>query len=257
MLFCEFKRISDIFTAATSTSFFLTTPDLHGNLKMCTSFNYSIIKTNKKKRINTGTEWVSNKGKRASVSWQCEYWNTITKILWILKIFRAAQPITFETLLEYGISSSSSNHCHLLFIFHIALSGINMSRTTFFFNVMNFAWNRVYCKSEFYIGNIQKLSLAFSHCLCRCWCKGINLWPHQILAWMIVVHLFEQYRSWSAQPFLIVRKSSVMKSLKNSTGEEECSTLLSLGPVLEELGSLKFREILLQSQLYHLNRGAR
>ena len=69
---------------------------------------------------------------------------------------------------------------------------------------------------------------------------------------MIVVHLFEQHRSWSAQPFLIVRKSSVMKSLKYSTGEEECGRLVFsiLGPVLEELGTT---EILLQSQLYPLN----
>ena len=43
-----------------------------------------------------------------------------------------------------------------------------------------------------------------------------------------------------------------MKSLKNSTGGEECSRLVfsSLEPVLEELGTT---EILLQSQLYLLN----
>ena len=43
-----------------------------------------------------------------------------------------------------------------------------------------------------------------------------------------------------------------MKSLKNLTGEEECSRLVfsSLRPVLEELGTTK---ILLQSQLYLLN----
>ena len=52
--------------------------------------------------------------------------------------------------------------------------------------------NRVHCKGE--------LSLAFSHCLCGCQCKGINLWPHQILAWMIVVRFFEQHGSWSVQP---------------------------------------------------------
>ena len=69
---------------------------------------------------------------------------------------------------------------------------------------------------------------------------------------MIVVHLFEKHRSWSAQPFLIVRKLSVMKSLKNSTGGEECGRLVLsiLEPVLEELGTT---EILLQSLLYPLN----
>ena len=87
------------------------------------------------------------------------------------------------------------------FIFHIALNSIKMSTTTFFFLMLWIGWHRVYCKDEFHTGNIQQLSLAFSHCLCGCWCKGINLWPHQILAWMIVVHLFKQYRSWSAQQF--------------------------------------------------------
>ena len=36
-------------------------------------------------------------------------------------------------------------------------------------------------KKEFIAKYIQKLSLAFSHCLCGCWCKGINFWPHQKL----------------------------------------------------------------------------
>ena len=96
--------------------------------------------------------------------------------------------------------------------------------------------NRVHCKGEFYIGNIQKLSLAFLHCLCGCWCKGINLWPHQIPAWMIVVCLVEQLCS-----AILVTKSSVMKSLKNSTGGVECSTkrieFSNLRPILEELGT--------------------
>ena len=67
-----------------------------------------------------------------------------------------------------------------------------------------------------------------------------------------MVSLFEQHRSWSAQPFYLVTKSSVIESLKNSTAEEECSSLVfsSLGPVLEEL---RTTEIPLESQLYPLN----
>ena len=97
----------------------------------------------------------------------------------------------------------------------------------------------------------RKLSLAFSHCLCGCWCKGINLWPYQILAWMIVVRLFEQHRSWSVQPFYL-QNHQWWKVLKTLTGWEECSRLVfsSLRPVLKELGTTKF---LLQSQLYLLN----
>ena len=51
---------------------------------------------------------------------------------------------------------------------------------------------------------------------------------------------------------ILVSKSSVIKSLNNSTGGGECSRLVfsSLGPVLEELGTT---EIPLQSQLYPLN----
>ena len=88
----------------------------------------------------------------------------------------------------------------------------------------NFAWN--WAKQSSLQGWVlhrehPKLSLAFFHCLCGCWCKGINLWPHQILAWMIMVCLFEQLCS-----AILVSKSSVMKSLKNSTGGVECSTYL-------------------------------
>ena len=52
--------------------------------------------------------------------------------------------------------------------------------------------------------------------------------------------------------FSRLTKSSVMKSLKNSTGGEECIRLVfsSLRPVLKDLGTT---EILLQSQLYLLN----
>ena len=51
---------------------------------------------------------------------------------------------------------------------------------------------------------------------------------------------------------ILVTKSSVLKSFKNSTGGEECRRLVfsSLRPVLKELGTTK---ILLQSQLYLLN----
>ena len=52
---------------------------------------------------------------------------------------------------------------------------------------------------------------------------------------------------------ILVTKSSVIKSLKNSIGGGECSRLVfsSLGAVLEELGTT---EIPLQNQLYPLNR---
>ena len=93
-----------------------------------------------------------------------------------------------------------------------------------FFYVLNFCMGlretRVHCKGEFYIGNIQKLSLPFSNCLCGCWCKDINLWPHHILAWMIVVCLFGQHIRWVCSAILVT-KSSVMQSLKNSTGGED------------------------------------
>ena len=128
---------------------------------------------------------------------------------------------------------------------------LTMSLFLFFFYALNFCMELsktwVHCKGEFYMMNIQKLSLDFSHCLCGCWYKGINLWPHQILAWTIVVCFFEQHRSWVCSAIL-VSKSSVMKSLKNSTGREECSTnrlvFSNLRPVMEELGTT---EILLQS----------
>ena len=68
-------------------------------------------------------------------------------------------------------------------------------------------------KGEFYIVNNQKLSLAFSHCLCGCWCQGTNLWPYQILAWMTVVCLFEQHRSWYVQPFQL-QNQQLWKVLK-------------------------------------------
>ena len=139
------------------------------------------------------------------------------------------------------------------------INGVFTSQRAFPFYVLNFLHgteqNRVHCKGEFYIGNIQKLSLDFSHCLCVCWYiyKGINLWPNRILAWIIMVCLFEQHRSWVCSAIL-VSKSSVMKSLKNSTGREECSTnrlvFSNLRPVLDEL---RTTEILLQSQLYPLS----
>ena len=62
---------------------------------------------------------------------------------------------------------------------------------------------------------------------------------------------------WTAEKLvssvILVTQSSVMKSLKNSTGGHEWSRLVfsSLGPVLEEVGT---PEIPLQSQLYPLNR---
>ena len=182
------------------------------------------------------------------VSWQCEYWNKNTNYhnfvntenfsgsatndfwhhldyIWY-SIFLLVQPLTIP------------------FIFHIALNGFQMSRTTFF-NVMNFCIKLYIARVSFTSkGDIQKLYLPLSHCLCGWWCKGKNLWPHWIPAWMIVVHLFEQPKSWSVQPFLIPRKSSVMKSLKNSTGGEECRfsrpVFSSLRPVRESWGPLKF-----------------
>ena len=66
---------------------------------------------------------------------------------------------------------------------------------------------------------------------------------------MIVVCLVEQLCS-----AILLTKSSVMKSLKNSTGGVECSTnrtvFSNLRPILEELVTT---EILLQSQPYPLN----
>ena len=84
-------------------------------------------------------------------------------------------------------------------------------------------------------------------------CKGINLWPHQILAWSewswcaslnsIEVGLLSHFSN----------KIIIIKSLNNLTGGRERSRLVlsSLVPVLEELGTT---EIPLQTQLYPLNR---
>ena len=56
----------------------------------------------------------------------------------------------------------------------------------FFFNFMNFGMElsktEFIAKGGFHIENIQILSLAFPHCLCGYWYKGINLWPHELLA---------------------------------------------------------------------------
>ena len=88
---------------------------------------------------------------------------------------------------NWKVGLSSNKHC-----IHLTMT---MSLLFFLLKMLwYFPWN--WAKQSSLQGWVLGTSVSsLFHCLCGCWCKGINLWPHQILAWMIVVHLFEQHRT--------------------------------------------------------------